>query len=63
VPYFFVAVGSQANVGGAASASVVAASFHPSLISVGVILSVLGYAVGTYAGYITAQLIRLASGQ
>jgi uncharacterized membrane protein len=63
VPYFFVAVGSQANVGGAASASVVAASFHPSLISVGVILSVLGYALGTYAGFITAQLIRLASGQ
>jgi uncharacterized membrane protein len=63
VPYFFVAVGSQANVGGAASASVVAASFHPSLISVGVILSVLGYALGTYAGYVTAQLIRLASGQ
>jgi uncharacterized membrane protein len=63
VPFFFVAVGSQANVGGAASASVVAASFHPSLISVGVILSVLGYALGTYAGYVTAQLIRLASGQ
>ncbi|AWV97508.1 DUF819 family protein [Arcticibacterium luteifluviistationis] len=63
VPYFFVAVGSQANVGGAASASVVAAAFHPSLISVGVILSVLGYALGTYAGYLTTQLIRLASGQ
>ncbi len=62
VPYFFVAVGSQANVGGAASASVVAAAYHPALISVGVILSVLGYAIGTYAGYITALLIRLASG-
>jgi uncharacterized membrane protein len=62
VPYFFVAVGSQANVGGAASASVVAAAYHPVLISVGVILSVLGYAVGTYAGFATAQLLRLASG-
>lgn len=62
VPYFFVAVGSQANVGGAASASVVAAAYHPALISVGVILSVLGYAVGTYAGFATAQLLRLASG-
>lgn len=61
VPYFFVAVGSQANVGGAASASVVAGAYHPALISVGVILSVLGYAVGTYAGYLTALLMRWAS--
>lgn len=60
-PFFFIAVGSQANVGGAASASVVAAAYHPSLISVGVILSVLGYTLGTYAGYITTLLIKWAS--
>ena len=35
-PFFFVAVGSQANVGGAASAPVVASAFHPSLAPVGV---------------------------
>ena len=29
-PFFFLAVGSKANVGGAASAPVVAAAFHPS---------------------------------
>jgi uncharacterized membrane protein len=60
-PYFFMAVGSQANVGGAASAPVVAAAFHPSLAPVGVLLSVLGYAIGTYAGYITALLMKWAS--
>jgi len=38
-PYFFLAVGSQANVGGAASAPVVAAAFHPSLATVGVLLA------------------------
>lgn len=59
-PFFFVAVGSQANVGGAASASVVAAAYHPSLISVGVILSVFGYALGTYLGYITTLLMKWA---
>lgn len=48
-PYFFLAVGSQANVGGAASAPVVASAFHPSLASVGVLLAVFGYVVGTYA--------------
>ena len=43
-----MAVGSQANVGGAASAPIVASAFHPSLAPVGVLLAVLGYAVGTY---------------
>ena len=36
-PYFFLAVGSKANIGGAASAPVVAAAFHPSLAPVGVL--------------------------
>lgn len=51
-PFFFVAVGSQANIGGAASAPIVAAAFNKYLAPVGVLLAVLGYAVGTYGGYI-----------
>ena len=57
-PYFFVAVGSQANVGGAASAPVVASAFHPSLAAVGVLLAVLGYAVGTYAAYLCGIIMQ-----
>lgn len=57
-PFFFAAVGSQANVGGAASAPVVAAAFSPSLASVGVLLAVLGYALGTYGALITAILMQ-----
>ncbi|MFQ3213460.1 MAG: putative membrane protein [Marivirga sp.] len=60
-PYFFVAVGSQANVGGAASAPIVAGAFHPSLAPVGVLLAVLGYALGTYAAYICGLLMQLAA--
>ncbi len=60
-PYFFLAVGSQANVGGAASAPVVAAAFHPSLATVGVLLAVLGYVVGTWAAYLCAVLMEVAS--
>lgn len=60
-PFFFVAVGSQANVGGAASAPVVAAAFHPSLAPVGVLLAVLGYTLGTYAAYICGLLMQAAS--
>lgn len=57
-PYFFVAVGSQANVGGAASAPIVAAYFSPSLAPVGVLLAVLGYVVGTYGAYICGLLLQ-----
>src|SRR5690606_26183813 len=61
-PYFFLAVGSQANVGGAASAPVVAAAFHPSLATVGALLAVFGYVVGTYGAMLCAELMRIASG-
>ena len=57
-PYFFLAVGSKANIGGAASAPVVAAAFHPSLAPVGVLLAVLGYALGTYGAYVCALVMQ-----
>lgn len=60
-PFFFLAVGSQANVGGAASAPVVAAEFHASLTSVGVLLAVLGYVVGTGGALFCAYLMEVAS--
>ena len=60
-PYFFLAVGSQANVGGAASAPIVAAAFHPSLATVGVLLAVLGYAVGTIGAIICTILMEISS--
>jgi uncharacterized membrane protein len=61
-PYFFFAVGSQANVGGAASAPIVASAFHPSLATVGVLLAVFGYAVGTIAAIGCTILMQLAAG-
>ncbi|MFQ5674659.1 MAG: DUF819 domain-containing protein [bacterium] len=57
-PFFFVAVGSQANVGGAASAPVVASAFHPALAPVGVLLAVLGYALGTYGAWICGIMMQ-----
>jgi uncharacterized membrane protein len=60
-PLFFLAVGSQANVGGAASAPVVASAFHPALAPVGVLLAVLGYALGTYGGWLSGQLMRVVA--
>jgi len=60
-PFFFLAVGSKANIGGAASAPVVAAAFHPSLAPVGVLLAVLGYALGTYGAWICGLLMQMAA--
>jgi uncharacterized membrane protein len=60
-PFFFLAVGSKANVGGAASAPVVASAFHPSLAPVGVLLAVLGYAAGTYGAMACAKLMEIVS--
>ena len=60
-PYFFLAVGSQANVGGAASAPVVATAFHPSLATVGVLLAVFGYAIGTVGAIGCTILMSIAS--
>ncbi|MEM1124809.1 MAG: DUF819 family protein, partial [Bacteroidota bacterium] len=57
-PFFFVAVGSQANIGGAASAPVVASAFSPTLAPVGVLMAVLGYALGTYGALICAYLMQ-----
>lgn len=61
-PFFFVAVGSQANVGGAASAPIVASAFDVALAPVGVLMAVLGYALGTYGAIICAQMMMYASG-
>ncbi len=61
-PFFFLAVGSQANVGGAASAPVVAAAFHPSLATVGALLAVFGYVVGTYGAILCTELMKIAAG-
>ncbi|MBQ4864526.1 DUF819 family protein [Pseudoalteromonas sp. MMG013] len=58
-PIFYVAVGSKANIGGAASAPVVASAFHPALAPVGVLLAVLGYALGTYMAWLCGQLLRI----
>ena len=60
-PLFFLAVSSQANVGGAASAPIIAAEFHPALSSVGILLAVLGYVVGTLGAYLCALLMQTIS--
>jgi uncharacterized membrane protein len=61
-PMFLAAVASQANIGGVASAPIVAEVYQPGLASVGLLLAILGNIVGTYSGIITAQLCRMVAG-
>jgi len=60
-PIFYMAIASQANIGGAASAPIVASAFHPSLAPVGVLLGVAGYVLGTYAGLLCAGLLEMVA--
>lgn len=60
-PFFFLAVGSQANVGGAASAPIVANAFHPALTTVGVLMAVFGYFLGTFGAWACAEMMRLVA--
>lgn len=57
-PIFFLAVASQANIGGAASAPVVASAFHPALAPVGVLLAILGYVLGTYGAILCGAILQ-----
>ena len=61
VPFFLVAVGSQANIAGAASAPIVAAAYYEAMAPVGLLMGVLGYLVGNYAGLFCALLLRLVA--
>ncbi|MBW3671981.1 MAG: DUF819 family protein, partial [Acidobacteria bacterium] len=56
------AIASAANVGGAASAPVVAAYHRESLVPVSILMALIGYALGTYMALLTARLCLLVAG-
>jgi len=62
VPFFYFAIGSQSNIGGPASAPVVASVFHPSLAPVGALLGTLGYATGTGLAYALGWILKSLAG-
>jgi uncharacterized membrane protein len=51
----------MANIGGPASAPVIASAFHPSLAPVGVLLAVVGYVIGTYGAYVCGLMMQAVS--
>jgi uncharacterized membrane protein len=61
-PLFFVATGSMANIGGAASAPVVAGVYHPAMAPVGLLMAVVGYVLGIYGALVSAWLLGMIGG-
>ncbi len=61
-PLFFVATGSMANVGGAASAPIVAGVYHPAMAPVGLLMAVAGYVLGIYAALGCAWMLAALAG-
>ena len=61
-PLFFVATGSMANIGGAATAPVVAGVYHPAMAPVGLLMAVAGYILGIYGGIACAWLLGIVGG-
>jgi uncharacterized membrane protein len=60
-PLFLAAVASQANIGGVASAPIVASIYQPGLASIGLLLAICGNITGTYLGIITSQFCRFVA--
>ena len=56
-PLFFFATGSMANIGGAASAPLVAGVYHPAMAPVGLLMAVAGYVLGMNGGLIVAAVL------
>ena len=61
-PLFFVATGSMANVGGAASAPIVAGVYLPAMAPVGLLMAVAGYVLGIYAALGCAWMLGQLGG-
>ena len=54
---FSIAVASLANIGGVASAPILAATYNKNLVSVGVLMAIMGYLIGTFGGLLVGNIL------
>ncbi|MDX1555425.1 MAG: DUF819 family protein, partial [Xanthomonadales bacterium] len=57
-----LAIASAANIGGAASAPVVAAHHRESLVPASILMAMIGYALGNYLAILTGRIGQLIGG-
>jgi len=54
---FSISVASLSNIGGVASAPILAATYNKSLVSVGVLMAIMGYIIGTFGGLLVGNIL------
>lgn len=54
---FSIAVASLSNIGGVASAPILAATYNKALVSVGVLMAIMGYLIGTFGGLVVGNIL------
>ena len=58
---FTLGVASLANIGGVASAPILASAYSKALVPIGVLMALMGYIVGTGAGLMVAKILQMLS--
>jgi len=58
---FSLGVASLANIGGVASAPILASAYSKALVPIGVLMALMGYIIGTGAGLIVAKILQILS--
>lgn len=56
---FSIGVASLANIGGVASAPILASAYSKSLVPIGVLMAMLGYIIGTAGGLIVGKILKI----
>jgi uncharacterized membrane protein len=54
---FSISVASLSNIGGVASAPILAAAYNKSLVGVGVLMAIMGYIIGTFGGLFIGNIL------
>jgi len=59
---FSLGVASLANIGGVASAPILASAYSKALIPIGILMAMMGYIVGTFGGLMVGKFLEIIAG-
>ena len=59
---YLCGISSLAHIGGVAATPILAASYSPALVPVGILLALLGYILGTGYGLLVASVLSMLAG-
>lgn len=59
---FSLGVASLANIGGVASAPILASAYSKALIPIGVLMAMMGYIIGTFGGLMVGKILKIIAG-